>query len=121
MAKIEKNDKTSSTQAGKAFKKRYKDNKNNKDDKEALMPNLHLDKLTVDPLRPMEGAAELAEKVKNDLALAGTSNELNQNQFRGAEMGNLLGDGVPGYETTGEEHPIDEVENQIEAQNPRSK
>lgn len=50
-----------------------------------------------------------------ELELEGSSNELNQNQFTGSDMTNSLGDGVPGYETTGETHPIDEVENSIEA------
>jgi hypothetical protein len=50
-----------------------------------------------------------------ELALEGSSNTLNQNQFTGADMTNSLGDGVPGYETSSETHPIDQVENVIEA------
>ncbi|MGQ3888462.1 hypothetical protein ACQUW5_05445 [Legionella sp. CNM-1927-20] len=111
MAEHKTKEKINNKDGSKSFKKRYKNTKDNKSDSPALV----LDKLTVDPLRPMEGAAELAEKVKNDLALSGTNNELTQKQFLGADMGNLLGNGVPGYQTTGVEHPINEVQNHIEA------
>ncbi|WED43273.1 hypothetical protein [Legionella cardiaca] len=47
----------------------------------------------------------------DELALEGSSNELNQNQFIGGDEVNLLGDGVPGYETTGETTPEDEIAN----------
>ncbi|CEG57873.1 hypothetical protein [Legionella fallonii] len=57
------------------------------------------------------------ESVKNALQLAGTDNDLNQNQFIGGDQVNLLGDGVPGYEATGVSGTDDELEKQLEARN----
>lgn len=52
----------------------------------------------------------------DELALEGSSNEFNQNQFIGGDEVDLLEDGVPGYETTGEEDPDDEVASQMNNQ-----
>lgn len=66
----------------------------------------NMEKETVDTLvKPDQGFAE-------ELKLAGSSNDMNQNQFRGGDEVDLLGDGVPGYETTGEEDTDDEIAQQ---------
>ncbi|ASQ44979.1 hypothetical protein [Legionella clemsonensis] len=45
----------------------------------------------------------------DELELEGSSNEFNQNQFQGGDEVDLLDDGVPGYETTGEDGEDDEI------------
>ncbi|STX29972.1 Uncharacterised protein [Legionella beliardensis] len=77
---------------------------------------LELKKMLEDSLKPVEGAAELAEKVRNELALSGTTNEMTQKQSLGTDMVNSLDNGIPGYQVTGEDHAIDEVANNIEMQ-----
>lgn len=62
-----------------------------------------LEKETEDSL--IEPELDLSE----DLKLSGTSNDFNQNQFQGGDMVDLLGDGVPGYETTGEDETDDDI------------
>jgi hypothetical protein len=52
----------------------------------------------------------LTERMK----LEGTTNDLDHNQFTSADEVDLLGDGVPGYETTGVDGTDDEVEEQLE-------
>ncbi|KTC76745.1 hypothetical protein [Legionella brunensis] len=66
-----------------------------------------LEKLTEDTL--IQPELDFGE----ELELEGSSNQLNQNQFIGGDEVNLLGDGVPGYETTGETDPEDEVANNL--------
>ncbi|MCL9684811.1 hypothetical protein [Legionella maioricensis] len=55
------------------------------------------------------------DALAEDMKLEGTSNDLNQNQFMGGDMANLLGDGVPGYETTGVDGTDDDIAEQQEA------
>ncbi|STX52649.1 Uncharacterised protein [Legionella busanensis] len=93
------------------LKKNDKSNKSNQPDS----PNLKLRKLTIDPLRPMEGATELAEKIKNELALEATTNDLTQKKFFGIDEDNPLCNNVPDYQITDVEHSIDEDSNQSDA------
>lgn len=74
----------------------------------------HLEKETVDTL--VKPDPDLAD----ELSLEGTSNEFNQNQFVSGDEVDLLGDGVPGYETTGECDPNDEIGNNSLVNNPKS-
>lgn len=46
-----------------------------------------------------------------EMQLEGSSNELDHNQFINGDQVDLLGDGVPGYETTGESTPEDDIGN----------
>ncbi len=55
------------------------------------------------------------DALTEELKLEGTSNDLNQNQFIGGDMENSLGDGVPGYETTGVDGTDDDIAEQQEA------
>lgn len=66
-----------------------------------------LEKMTVDTLVKPE--ADLDEQLK----LEGSSDEQNQNQFIGGDEVDLLGDGVQGYETTGEAEPNDSIANSL--------
>ncbi|CEK11864.1 hypothetical protein [Legionella hackeliae] len=54
----------------------------------------------------------------DELQLEDTSNEFNQNQFRGGDEVNLLGDGVPGYQTSGESDGEDEIAEEVTPQHP---
>lgn len=56
-----------------------------------------------------------SDVLADEMKLEGTSNDLNQNQFIGGDMTNLLGDGVPGYETTGVDGTDDDIAEQQEA------
>ena len=53
------------------------------------------------------------DALANELKLEATTNDTNQNQFLGGDMVDLLGNGVPGYETTGVDGSDDDVENQL--------
>ena len=68
-----------------------------------------LEKETIDTLTmPVQG-------IGLEWQPAGSADLLNQNLFLGADEVDSLGDGVPGYEATGECLPIDEAEEQLEA------
>lgn len=57
---------------------------------------------------------ELAEALTEEMKLEGTSNDMEHSSFvRGDEV-DLLGEGVPGYQTTGESHPTDQIEHEKE-------
>ncbi|KTD07350.1 hypothetical protein [Legionella jamestowniensis] len=62
-----------------------------------------LEKETVDTLIKPE--LDFAD----ELELEDSTDEFNQNQFRGGDEVDLLGDGVPGYQTTGEDGEEDEI------------
>ena len=55
------------------------------------------------------------EDLIEQLKLAGSSNDLDNNQFMGGDETNLLGDGVPGYETTGVDGTDDDLAEQQES------
>ncbi|BCA94298.1 hypothetical protein TUM19329_06590 [Legionella antarctica] len=55
------------------------------------------------------------DALTEEMKLEGTSNDLDHNQFIGGDEVNLLGDGVPGYETTGVDGTDDEIAEQQEA------
>jgi hypothetical protein len=55
------------------------------------------------------------EDLIEELKLDGSSNDLDNNQFMGGDETNLLGDGVPGYETTGVDGTDDDLAEQQEA------
>lgn len=67
----------------------------------------NLEKTSVDTLVKPE--ADFVDELQQQ----GSSNELNQNQFIGGDQVDLLGDGVPGYESTGEAEPNDEIANNL--------
>jgi hypothetical protein len=48
------------------------------------------------------------------MKLAGSDNDTDNNQFMGGDEVDLLGDGVPGYETTGVPESNDDTELHIE-------
>lgn len=50
------------------------------------------------------------------MQLAGSDNDTDNNQFTGGDEVDLLGDGVPGYETTGVDGTDDDLEEEIEAE-----
>lgn len=57
---------------------------------------------------------ELAEALTEEMKQEGTSNDMEHSEFvRGDEV-DLLGEGVPGYQTTGETHPTDQIEHEQE-------
>ncbi|KTD46847.1 hypothetical protein Lrub_1769 [Legionella rubrilucens] len=74
----------------------------------------NLEKETVDTLVKPE------PDFSDELSLEDSSNELNQNQFISGDEVDLLGDGVPGYETTGECDPVDQIGNDILVNSPKS-
>lgn len=65
-----------------------------------------------DTLSP-PSAEELALRLTEEMKLAGTSNDLEHSSFISGDEVNLIGDGVPGYETTGVEESNDEDELQL--------
>ncbi|QRN02794.1 hypothetical protein GH742_02260 [Legionella sp. MW5194] len=74
----------------------------------------NLEKETVDTLVKPE------PDFGDELSLEDSCNELNQNQFISGDEVDLLGDGVPGYETTGESDPLDQIGNDILVNSPKS-
>lgn len=54
------------------------------------------------------------EMLGEELELAGTDNDEEHNSFVGADADNLLGDGVPGYQVTGQEGTDDQIEEELE-------
>ena len=66
---------------------------------------------TILPMSPQELSDKLSE--------AGTSNDQLQSSFIGSDMVNSLGDGVPGYQTTGVDEGNDEEELQMTTPNSR--
>ncbi len=57
------------------------------------------------------------QDVTEEMQLEGSSNDTDHNQFTGADEENSLGDGVPGYETTGEDGTDDDLEQQQQMTN----
>jgi hypothetical protein len=53
---------------------------------------------------------EIAEVVKQELELEGSDNDELHNQFVGGDQVDSLGDGIPGYETTGVDGTDDQIE-----------
>ncbi|KTC72525.1 hypothetical protein Lbir_1300 [Legionella birminghamensis] len=66
-------------------------------------------------VRPMDAISP--EYLREALKVAGSSNDTLQNSFTGAEMGNMLGNGVPGYIATGTDPELDETAEQFEEAN----
>ncbi|KTD26054.1 hypothetical protein [Legionella israelensis] len=54
------------------------------------------------------------EELSEELELAETDNDEEHNSFIGADESNLLEDGVPGYQTTGQEGTDDQIEEELE-------
>ncbi|HAT7074266.1 TPA: hypothetical protein JAN90_16210 [Legionella pneumophila] len=50
-----------------------------------------------------------------EMKLGGSDNDMDHNQFTRGDEVDLVGDGVPGYETTGQDGTDDEIEEQREA------
>ena len=71
-----------------------------------------------DTLLP-QSTEELAIRLTEEMKLEGTSNDLEHTTFIRADEGNLLGDGVPGYQTTGVEESNDDEELQMTTPTPR--
>lgn len=70
-----------------------------------------LDELQPEPDTIITPEDSLTEQMK----LEGSDNDTDHNTFiRGDEV-DLVGDGIPGYETTGVDGTDDEIEDQIEA------
>jgi hypothetical protein len=49
------------------------------------------------------------------MKLEGSSNDTDHNTFNRGDEVDLVGDGIPGYETTGVDGTDDQIEDQIEA------
>lgn len=62
---------------------------------------------------------ELAAKLTEEMKLEGTTNDLEHSTFVNGGEVNLLGDGVPGYQTTGVEEGNDDEELQMITPVPR--
>lgn len=59
---------------------------------------------------------ELAEALTEEMKIAGSSNDMEHSQYvRGGEV-DLVGDGVPPYETDGEAHPMDEAYDKLDSE-----
>jgi len=56
----------------------------------------------------------LGEELTEEMKLEGSSNDLDHNQFNRGDEVDLVGDGIPGYETTGVDGTDDEIEQQTE-------
>ncbi|HAU1297077.1 TPA: hypothetical protein JBI36_12885 [Legionella pneumophila] len=50
-----------------------------------------------------------------EMKLEGSDNDMDHNQFTRGDEVDLVGDGAPGYETTGQDGTDDEIEEQREA------
>ena len=60
-------------------------------------------------ITPEDGLAE-------SLKLEGSSNDTDHNQFLGSDEVDALGDGIAGYQSTGQEGSDDQIEQQQEQQ-----
>lgn len=69
-------------------------------------------KLEPEPDTIINAEDGLAESLK----LEGSSNDTDHNQFQASDEVDALGDGVPGYQTTGQEGRDDQIEQQQEQQ-----
>lgn len=56
-----------------------------------------------------------ADILTEQMKLEGSDNDTDHNQFTRGDETDLIGDGIPGYETTGEDGTDDQTEQQIEA------
>ena len=61
----------------------------------------------------------LANQLTEEMKLQGTSNDLEHSSFISGDEVNLLGDGVPGYETTGVPDSDDDIGLQMTTPVPR--
>lgn len=59
------------------------------------------------------------DEVTKELQTPGSDNDTTLNAYMGGDMGDLLNDGVPGYETTGVDETDDEIgEQQLDQSTP---
>ncbi|KTD65141.1 hypothetical protein [Legionella shakespearei] len=57
----------------------------------------------------------LPEDLTEQMKMEGSSNDTDHNTFTRGDEVDLVGDGIPGYETTGVDGTDDQIEDEIEA------